>query len=250
MTTTTVVQTVRDKLNSNILGKETDVHSRAPLGDILSILLDTTNPTTVVAATTVGAAVTPTSSAPSAQTGATVSTTSAATQTGSYVQADVQTIATLANALKTDYNKTITDVGAILTTLGAAVTDVGTLATRLNQARVDILALRAELAAVVGNGVIGGATETGLTPTSNVVTLSAAPTEHGLITVHVTAGTTTGVFKLVRDPDHTLATGEVYWNGKTKLTFAAIDAVSAVDVIYAKGDLSQKVSCLLPSVPT
>jgi len=198
----------------------------------------------------VGASVTPTSSAPSAQTGATVATADAANQTASYVEADVDSIATLANALKTDYNKTITDVGALRTTLAAAVTDVATLATRLNQARVDILALRAELAAVVGTGVIGGATETGISVTSNAATLAAAPTRNGLITVRATAGTTTGVLKLVRNANHTLATGEVFWDGYKTLHFAAVDAVTTVDVIYAKADLSQKVSCLLPAIPS
>ena len=66
-----------------------------------------------------------------AQTGATVATANANAQTGSYVQADVQTIATLANALKTDYNKTITDVGTIVTELNNVRTLANTIRTAL-----------------------------------------------------------------------------------------------------------------------
>lgn len=75
-------------------------------------------------------------SAPSAQTGATVATANAATQTSSYVQADVQTIAALANALKTDYNKTITDVGTLITELTADVAKLATLLTELQTAGI------------------------------------------------------------------------------------------------------------------
>ena len=64
-TTTTKVNTVRDNLNSNVLGLGADAMAKAPLGDVLSILLDTRNANTTIAATTIGAAVTPTSSATS-----------------------------------------------------------------------------------------------------------------------------------------------------------------------------------------
>jgi hypothetical protein len=40
-------------------------------------------------------------------------TAAAATQTGSYVQADAQTVATLANALKTSYNAAQVDIAAL-----------------------------------------------------------------------------------------------------------------------------------------
>jgi hypothetical protein len=43
------------------------------------------------------------------------STTAAATQTGSYVQADVESISTLANALKASYNAAQTDILAVNT---------------------------------------------------------------------------------------------------------------------------------------
>lgn len=220
--TTTSVTTFRDKLNSPALGKQADANASVPMGDLLSVVLDVSNPNVVVAATTVGASV--------SQTGATVATADAATQTSSYVQVDVQTVATLANALKVDYNKTITDVAALVA--------------RLNQARVDILALRAELASGLA-GTVGGATETSVTVTSNRAVLAQAPTPNGLLTVKATTATTAGVKKLVRDPLHALVTGEVYWDGGVNLTFAAVDVVTACDVVYAKGDLSQKVSALL-----
>lgn len=223
--TTTKVTTVRDKLNSPVLGKQADVADLAPMGDILSILLDAANPSVVVAATTVGAAMT--------QTSATVATADAANQTASYVEADVDSIATLANALKTDYNKMITDMA--------------TTVARVNALRVDVLALRAELASAL-TGTMGGATETGVTVTSHVATLAAAPTDNGLISVRATTGTTTGVKTLVRDPNKVLGTGEVFWNGRTGLTFAAIDVVTACDVIYAVGTGTQKVSCLMSPV--
>lgn len=57
--------------------------------------------------------------ADTALTAATVSTANAATQTGSYVQADVQTIAALANSLKTQYNALLADVTALRTTVNA-----------------------------------------------------------------------------------------------------------------------------------
>jgi hypothetical protein len=223
--TTTQPVTLRDKLNEPSLGKFADALAQAPVGDALAILLDVSNPSTTVPATTVGAAV--------SQTGATVATASAATQTSSYVQADVQSIATLANALKVDYNKTIADVAALVA--------------QVNALRVDDLALRAAAAAALA-GTLGGATETSVTVTSNKAVLAQAPTPNGLFQVNATGGTTKGVKQLVMDPTATLITGQVYWDGGVNLTFAAIDAVSSCDLIYAKGDLSQKVSSLLQTV--
>ena len=106
----------------------------------------------------------------------------------------------------------------------------------------EILALRAELASAL-TGTMGGATQTGVTVTSNAATMAAAASS--VISVRATTGITTGVKKLVRDPNHTLATGEVFWDGNTGLKFAAIDAVTACDLIYSKSDLSQNVSCLM-----
>lgn len=64
--------------------------------------------------------------ADAALTAASVSAAAAATQTSSYVQADVQTIATLANSLKTQYNALLADVTAIRTTLNAELTALQT----------------------------------------------------------------------------------------------------------------------------
>lgn len=75
-------------------------------------------------------------SAPAAATAVTVATANAATQTGSYVQADVQSIAALANALKTALNANIADVAALVTEVGALTTKVNTLLTELATAGV------------------------------------------------------------------------------------------------------------------
>jgi len=48
-----------------------------------------------------------------------VTSANAAAQTGAYVQADVQTIATLANELKTDVVQIVTDLNAAITRLNA-----------------------------------------------------------------------------------------------------------------------------------
>ena len=220
--TVTSTTTLRDKLNNSALGKNADAIKEAPLGDMLSVLFDNANPGTSVPATTVGAAV--------AQTGATVATTNAASQSSSYVQADVQTIATLANALKVDYNKTITDIAALI-----ALT---------NQERTDILALRSAMATAL-TGVLGGMTETSVTVTSNKAVLAQAPTQNGLFLVNGTTGTHTGTKQIVRDPLQTLATGQVYWDGGVNLTFPAYDAITACDLMYSKGDLSQKASIFM-----
>lgn len=77
------------------------------------------------------------------------STAAAATQTGSYVQADVQTIATLANALKTSYNAAqadlataVTLVNALKTSYNQVQTDLAALRTSYNQCQTDLAALR------------------------------------------------------------------------------------------------------------
>lgn len=68
-----------------------------------------------------------TSSAPAAVTSSQNATTNAATQSGSYVQADVQTITALANALKVNYNAAQVDIAALRTTLAATQADVAAL---------------------------------------------------------------------------------------------------------------------------
>jgi hypothetical protein len=203
--TVTKVTTVRDKLNSQVLGKASDTANRAPLGDILAAMLDVLNPNSTIAAITAGGAV--------ASTGVT------SPANASYTQGDQTALATCVLAL----------------------------VVQINLIRADIIALRNSVA-TVASGHVGGVTDSGLTVTSNVATLSATPTTNGMITVRATTGTTTGVKTLRRDPLHTLVTGEVFWDGQKGLTFAAVDAVTACDVIYAKADLSQKVSCLMTAV--
>jgi hypothetical protein len=119
------------------------------------------------------------------------------------------------------------------------------LVVQINLARTDILALRAELASAL-TGTMGGATETGVS-VSTYISATMAAAASSLISVRATAGSTTGVLKLVRDPQHTLATGEVFWDGNTGLKFAAVDAITTVDLLYSKADSSQKVSCLMAS---
>ena len=200
--TTTKSTTVRDLFNSGILGKESDAILKAPLGEMLALLFNATNPNTAVAATTVGIAA--------------VSTGVTTPANVSYTQADQTALADC----------------------------VLLLVTRVNQLRVDVLALRAELAAGM-TGTLGGLTESGATVSSNVCTMAAAA--NMVVNVRATTGGTTGVCKLIRDPQHTLATGEVLWDGVKTLTFAAVDVVTACDLVYSLADNSQKVSALLAS---
>ena len=202
--TTTKSATVRDNYNTGILGKESDASQKAPLGDMLSVILDVANPSVVVAATTIGGAV--------ANTGVTTPANA------SYTQADQTALANCVLAL----------------------------VVQINLARTDILALRAELASAL-TGTMGGATETGVS-VSTYISATMAAAASSLISVRATAGSTTGVLKLVRDPQHTLATGEVFWDGNTGLKFAAVDAITTVDLLYSKADSSQKVSCLMASI--
>jgi hypothetical protein len=226
--TTTKTSTVRDKLNSTILGLGADANGKAPLGDILAILLDTRNANTTVNATTMGAVAAATVGGAVANTGVTNPANAG------YTQVDQTALAVCVLALVTQLNLARADILAIVTELTAA--------------RVDILALRASMAAINTAGTVGGATQTGVSVTAGTgvaTALSQAPTANGLITVNATAGTTTGVKKIIRDNSRAPVTGEVYWDGGVNLTFAIVDAVTACDVIYAKSDLSQKVSCLL-----
>lgn len=88
------------------------------------------------------------------------------------------------------------------------------------------------------NKVIAGltATETGVTPASNVATLANQPSS--LFQVNVTAGTSTGVKKLKKGPITgpkaiTPAAGECVWDGGKKVLFAAADGATAVSFTYA-----------------
>lgn len=135
-------------------------------------------------------------------TAATVTTPNAATQTASYVEADVQTIATLANALKTAVNALVADV----TNLRAAVV------------------------------AAGGYTETGVTVTSNVATLANTPSF--LYVAAIATGTTTGVKKLLKGPVSgpnvvTPPPGSATWDGGKKVLFASADAASTANFLYA-----------------
>src|SRR4029077_143734 len=77
----------------------------------------------------VAAPVALTSAAPVALTSTQNSTTNAATQSGSYVQADAQTIAALANALKVNYNAAQVDIAALRTNQGLIQADLAALRT-------------------------------------------------------------------------------------------------------------------------
>jgi hypothetical protein len=71
-----------------------------------------------------------------AKTSSANATAAAATQTSSYVEADVQTIATLANALQTSLNLTTADVATLITELTNLRTSYNTLLTELQTAGV------------------------------------------------------------------------------------------------------------------
>jgi hypothetical protein len=108
--TTTSTTTLRDKLNSPTLGKEADAIREAPLGDLLSLLLDVANPGTSVPATTVGGAV--------ANTGV------QSPANASYTQADQTALATCALALVVQINLLRTDVLALRAAMATALTGV------------------------------------------------------------------------------------------------------------------------------
>lgn len=71
-----------------------------------------------------------------AATGGTVATADAADQSVIYVEADVDSIATLANALKVAHNLTATDVATLVTELGSLRTKFNTLLTELETAGI------------------------------------------------------------------------------------------------------------------
>lgn len=89
-------------------------------------------------------------------------------------------------------------------------------------------------------------TETGITVTANVTTMAAVPT--ALFRVNATTATVTGEKKLrvgpITGPNALVpATGEVIWDGATKLLFAGADVVTVAKFLYSKAaDVSP--SCL------
>ena len=83
-----------------------------------------------------------TSAAPGALTSSQNATANANAQTGAYVQADVQSIATLANALKTSYNALQVDAAALRTNQGLIQADVAALRATLAQAVADLATIR------------------------------------------------------------------------------------------------------------
>jgi hypothetical protein len=97
------------------------------------------------------------------------------------------------------------------------------------------------------------ATESGVSPASNVATLANAPVANGLFQVNATAGTTTGIKKLRQGPITgpsalVPATGECVWDGAKSVLFAAVDAVSAASFTYAVStDLASRLLSDLPS---
>lgn len=90
-------------------------------------------------------------------------------------------------------------------------------------------------------------TETGLGPSSRVVTLAATPT--AVFQVNATAGGTTGIKKVLTGTiaDANPAAGECVWEpGTKKIKLSAADgAISAVSVTYAVA--TDKASCLMRS---
>ena len=123
----------------------------------------------------------------------------------------------------------------------ALATCVLALVVQINLMRTDMIAMRASLASCAA-GTIGGLTETHIAPSSNVVTLAATP--KAVFNVNVTSGTKTGIFKLVGS-DRVPTSGEVSWNGLTKLTFNAADVVAYIDVVYSRATGTSDVSALL-----
>ena len=256
--TTTHSTTVRDDYNSGILGKESDASQKAPLGDILSVLLDVANTAVTVSAVTVGTAVTPTlaptATSPVVITATAVSASAAVSPaSAAYASPDQTILANLANASKTTINQCVTDIGNLITKVNQAVVDISAakvditaLAAQVDAGIVDIKSLRACMAAAAANGTMGGCTDPSLGVTSYITgTLTYTPSS--IISIHGYGGTA-GVLKLIRDPNHTLATGEVFWDGKVGLKFCAADLLTTYDAIYAKADNSQKASCLMASI--
>ena len=223
-TTVTAESTLRTAANLGNNSVTEDVLRKLQLGEALSVLFDVANPNVVVAATTVGSAI-------SADTGSAVVNTGVTTPANdTYTKADQTALANCVLALVVQINLMRTD-------LLAAVAEH-------NKLRVDVLALRAELASTLA-GTLGGATQTGVTITSHVATLSGAASSVFQVRAY---GGTDGVKQLV--PAGVVpAVGQVSWDGNTKLTFNVADANTTCDVVYAKADGSQKCSALMQDFP-
>jgi hypothetical protein len=168
--TTTKSTTVRDQYNTGILGKGSDASQQAPLGDILSVLLDVSNTAVTVSAVTVGTSVTPTLT-PTATGAVTPTATGAVTPTATaavsltatavsaatavspasaaYASPDQSILATLANANRAGINLCVTDIGNIITKVNAAVVDISAVDTKVNAAVVDISAVDTKVNAAV-----------------------------------------------------------------------------------------------------
>ena len=268
-TTTTKSSTVQDAFNSGILGKESDASQKAPLGDILAILLDVANPSVTVSAVTATGAVNPTATGainPTATGGVVLTATAVAAATAvspasaAYASPDQSILAALANAEKVTLNALVTDVGAINTKLTQATVDITALATKMAQVTVDDSALATKLAAAVVDisalrsalaasltGTMGGATETSQPIASNI-TGTLTYQANSVVSIRAYGGTGAGVLKLIRDPQHTLVAGEVFWDGNVGLKFCALDGNTSYDATYAKTTSGPKVSCLLAPI--
>jgi len=80
-------------------------------------------------------------------------------------------------------------------------------------------------------------TESAITVTANVATLANTPST--LLQINATAGTTTGVKKLLRGPVTGATaivplTGQAVWDGGVKVLFSTVDAVTAASFTYAR----------------
>lgn len=133
-------------------------------------------------------------------------------QNATTVASDLATVITLANALKVNYNAL----------------------------QVDVVALRTALLSV------GGVTEAAVTVTTNVATLANQP--RALIAVVGTAGTSTGMKKLLKGPVTgptaiVPPAGSCVWDGGVKVLFNTADAITAASFLYSR-DANTTVSLL------
>jgi len=123
-----------------------------------------------------------------------LATADAATQTGAYVQADVQSIATLANAIKAKLNLLLAAVRGIGGVTEQGVTVTSNVATLANQ------------------------------PSAVVSVIATTGTTTGSKTL--LQGPISGAGAIVP------ASGQVVWDGGKKILFAAVDAITVADFAY------------------
>lgn len=95
------------------------------------------------------------------------------------------------------------------------------------------------------------ATETGVTPSSDVATLANQPSK--MFQINATAGTSTGIKKLLIGPITGGGAvvpnpGEAVWDGGLKVLFNHADAITAASFTYAKADGTDKASALLRAI--